>query len=285
MGTADGPASLFHSAHPQTNLSFSETFSTEITLLDCHQGFRPLDLYEELEGNSLERRKKKVLEVCKKAEEITKKTLEKNQFPLIFGGDHSLAMGTWSGVKSAKNDDFGLIWIDAHLDAHTQQTSPSHAFHGMPVANLLGYEAESTFPPILKPENLFYIAARSFESEEISFLDQHNVKIFYMEDIRRQSFSAIFDEIQQYFSDHSLPYGISFDVDAMDPKEAPGTGVPEENGLLGAEIFPSLQGILHDPRLLAFEILEFNPYLDQDDKTVDFLWKLTETLVGDKNDT
>lgn len=287
MSTGDGPAALFQNTCPHSGQTFAATFGDYVTIIDSHADFRPTQAHEALHGEALIQRTQKVRESCAKAAEITQTVYGKNQFPFSFGGDHSLAAGTWAGIKSAHPGDFGLIWIDAHLDAHTPETTPSHAYHGMPVAALLGLGDQALIQlsknlPVIKAENLFYIGARSFESEETSLLNSLNVKIFYMEDLQTHSFADIFAHIRQDFKNRGIPYGISLDIDAFDPTEAPGTGVPEVNGLYSEDVLPSFCGLMNDPDLLAFEVLEFNPHLDHNHKTMQLLWRLAHTLRGDK---
>ena len=127
--------------------------------------------------------------------------IAQNVFPIAIGGDHSMAIGTWSAVVNALDmrQKFGLIWIDAHLDAHTPHTSPSQAYHGMPVASLLG-EGPSELASIggrgqkIAPEHICFVGARSYEEGEHLFLQQRDVKIFYMEELRERGMGAVMND-------------------------------------------------------------------------------------------
>lgn len=202
--------------------------------------------------------------------------LDKGKFPVVVGGDHSLAVGTWNGVGqffSANNmSNLGLIWIDAHMDSHTPETTPSGAWHGMPLAALLGYGkkelAQLKRPlPIVKPENLRLIGIRSFEEGEAKLLEKLNVKVYFMDEVRRRGFSTVLKEAIEHVAMHTDGYGVSLDVDVVDPAEAPGVGSPEPGGLFAKELLAGLPLFCADPRLKAFELVEFNPSRDQGDAT------------------
>jgi arginase len=226
-----------------------------------------------------------VLEVTTHLCEQTKNALLQGKTPLILGGDHSIAIGTWSGVKSAVGDeDVGLIWIDAHMDAHSPETSPSLNIHGMPIAVLLGH-GDSRFTtlggraPKLKPENVCLIGIRSFESGEEQLLKELGVKVYPMKEVQDRGFSSIFKEARKSIS--ARKFGLSIDVDAFDPEEAPGTGTPEIDGLKFTDVTTILQDLTQDSELLALEITEFNPHRDIDNKTRHLVWNIAKIIAGD----
>jgi arginase len=217
--------------------------------------------------------------------EHTKNAVLEGEVPLVLGGDHSIAIGTWSGIKAAIGlEDMGLIWIDAHLDAHTPKTSPSLNMHGMPVAVLLG-NGEARFThlcgshPKLKPENICLIGIRSFEKEEEAFLKNMGVTIYSMKEVDERGFQAVFQDALTKFS--NLKFGMSIDVDAFDPTEAPGTGTNESLGIKLNDVQSSLYNLLQNPNFLALEITEFNPHLDEDNKTANLVWNLARNISGD----
>ncbi len=126
------------------------------------------------------------------------RSVSRGDFPIVLGGDHSCAIGTWSGVKSAmqEHDRLGLIWVDAHMDSHTFATTPSSAIHGMPLACLLGHGDEhlthiSSPLPKLRPEDVCLIGTRSFEEGEAKLLQQLGVRVFHMEEILRRGMEAV----------------------------------------------------------------------------------------------
>jgi len=212
-------------------------------------------------------------------------TLVKQQRPFVFmGGDHANAMGVWGGVLSALHSprDFGLIWIDAHMDAHTFQTSESGNIHGMPVAGLLG-QGDARLReiygqhPALHPANLIQIGIRSFESGEAQLLKRLGVKTYDMARIRRSGgLALVLQQAIRHMRQRCSHFGITIDLDAIDPKFAPGVGVPEAGGISGKALYRALKGLGSDPALVGLEIAEFNPLQDRNHRTE----RLVEQLVG-----
>lgn len=209
-----------------------------------------------------------------------RQAISNGSFPIILGGDHSNAVGTWNAIE----EPFGLIWIDAHMDAHTPETTPSGAYHGMPVADLLGYGLPelaqlSSKKPILNPRNLVLIGARSFEEGEEELLKKLNVKIYFIEEVKRRGLAKILPEAIEYVMHNVSRLGISLDLDIFTVEDAPGVGSPEKNGIHPNEILPLLHQIAKDPRLVAFEIVEFNPERDVDHKTRELIFKILQEIM------
>jgi arginase len=211
---------------------------------------------------------------CQALAKAVADVLSKNHFFAVFGGDHSCAMGTWSGVQSVTREkgDIGLIWIDAHMDSHTPETSETGNIHGMPLASLLGY-GDSMFTTILgpapkfKPEHVCLIGIRSFETGEAELLKRLNVRIYYMEDVKRRGLEEIMQEALSIVNAGTIGYGVTLDMDSIDPGEAPGTGVSEPDGLAAKELTRAFQKVAGDKRLLGIEIVEFDPHRDVDHMT------------------
>lgn len=208
-----------------------------------------------------------------------------NELCIVIGGDHSCGIGTWSGVIKSLNaqNNFGLIWLDAHMDAHTFETSPSKSYHGMPLSVLLGKGDDilgniGLSGPKIKPENLVLIGVRSFEDEEKSLLENNGVKIFYLEDVKRIGVQKVFEEALQIATNNTKGFGISVDLDVFDPQIAPGVGSPEQNGLMYEEVNSHLHILFSSRNLKCLEITEFNPELDEKDKTADILYQILQTL-------
>ncbi|MGD9592365.1 MAG: arginase [Candidatus Berkiella sp.] len=208
-------------------------------------------------------------------------------FPIIVGGDHSIAIGTWSGVVDAHQAQgkFGLIWVDAHMDSHTAQTTPSHHIHGMPLATLLGY-GESTLVNLtltgakLNPADVVLIGIRSFESQEAQLLKNLNVKIYFIDEVNQRGFENVFEEAVNIVSENTKGFGVSIDIDAFDPSIAPGTGVPEPNGIKDVPgVQRALKKVRKNDKLKAIEIAEFDPTRDQDEKTAMLVEKLISALL------
>lgn len=213
-------------------------------------------------------------------------TLAAGEFPVVIGGDHSCAVGTWSGAANALGDGerLGLIWIDAHMDSHRPETSLSHAIHGMPLAVLLGQGkrellALADHGPVLRPENLCLIAVRSYEEAEAEFLDRLGVRVITIAEVRERGIAAALAEARAIAGRGTRAFGISLDLDAIDPSEAPGIGSPEPAGLAVAPLLGALQSLLADPALIALEIAEFNPEKDRAQRTRHLVLAVLEHLV------
>jgi arginase len=195
--------------------------------------------------------------------------LRQNQQPLVLGGDHSCAVGTWSAVADHLRPQgaLGLVWIDAHLDAHTPDTSDSQAPHGMPVAALLSHGPAGMTDLFgwrhkLRPEHLVIIGARSYEPAEKALLDRLGVRVMFMPEVLERGFAACFDEARSRVQTGTAGWGISFDLDGLDPRDAPGTGTPVDQGIRLADALQVLAGCSQDPQFVALEVTEYNPLRD-----------------------
>lgn len=195
--------------------------------------------------------------------------IARGRFPLVIGGDHSCAVGTWSGVAQAIRPQgaLGLVWIDAHLDAHTPETSETQAPHGMPLAALMGHGRPGLTDVYgwrgkLRPEHLVIIGARSYEAGERALLERLGVRVMYMTEVQERGFAACFQEARARVRQGTAGWGISFDVDALDPADAPGTGTPVAAGIRLDEALRVLESCIADPQLKAFELAEYNPLRD-----------------------
>ena len=220
-----------------------------------------------------------------------KESLHNGYFPIIIGGDHSLAMGTWAGVfDSLKHNNFSLLWFDAHMDANTMQTSESMSPHGMPVAALLGHGYEEWTKtnengcPILKAENVYQFGIRSYDDEEKNFLNTHNAHIYYAEMCAETGLEKNLQDVMKNLKTNY--YGVSIDVDAFDPTFAPGTGTTEPDGLNPNDMLSFLSKVAHDDRCVALEIMEFNPDKDIRNQTLHWITLFIESLMNtNHNDT
>lgn len=286
MGTGAGALALCHSVNPldHSNHRFDQSFFDKSYQIQAHPQGIPSPKLSFSYPNG-QNRFENVLDSIQQTYDHVTCTLKNNSFPFVLGGDHSIAIGTWSAVKNFIGQDFGLIWIDAHLDAHTPQTSPSQARHGMPLAALMGYGDSELVTigselPKLKPENLVIIGARSFEAGEQELLTRLNVRIMYIEEVLERGFEACFEEAVALATSNNKPFGVSFDIDGFDAALVPGTGTPEPNGFEEMGVLNSMANLLNHEKLVAFELVEYNPKLDQDNKTLKLIWKLVSTLKG-----
>ncbi len=222
-----------------------------------------------------------------KLAKIVAECIKSDNFPLTIGGDHSMAIGTWSGLTTALNatQEFGLIWLDAHMDAHTIETSPSMAYHGMPVACLLGHGMPDLInigrkSTKIRPEHIVLIGVRSYESGEAALLEKLGVRIFKMQEVQQRGFKAVMSEALSIVTNNTKGFGLSVDLDGFDPTEAPGVGSPVPNGLLKHEVLPVLQTLIaHHSMFKALEIAEYNPQLDKKFLTAQLIVELAESLL------
>lgn len=212
--------------------------------------------------------------------------VQRNQLPLVLGGDHSCAIGTWSGVASAlrPRGALGLVWIDAHMDAHLPHTSPTGNLHGMPLACLLGHGdsvlARLAGTPALRPEHVCLVGVRSFEEGEAELLERLRVRVIAMDEVRRRGLEDCLAEATRIACDGTAAYGLSLDVDGLDPDDAPGVGTPVPDGIRGDELRRALSGFAGDPRLAALEVVEYNPLHDPAGVTARLVLDLTAAALG-----
>jgi ornithine--oxo-acid transaminase len=200
----------------------------------------------------------------------TRQAVGEATLPLVIGGDHSIALGTWRGVAQARqrHGAVGLLWIDAHMDAHTSATTETGMLHGMPLAALFG-EGDADLvgvggaeAPRLAPAYVALVGVRSFEAGEAELLRRLGVAVFGMAEIDRRGLAAVMRDALAIVRAAPGGFGVSFDVDSLDPQEAPGVTVPEAHGLIGSEVAATLAGIAGDPRCVALEVVEYNPLND-----------------------
>jgi arginase len=229
-----------------------------------------------------------IAEINARLAETTENLVRNKQLFVTLAGDHSCAIGTWGGARNALwgKGELGLIWIDAHLDSHTPETSPSGNIHGMPAAVLLGHgnallTRVINFHPAIKPENMCFIGVRSYESGEQELLQKLNVKIFYMDEVKQRGLDAIIPEAKAIVTKNTIGYGISIDLDAIDPTEVPGVGSPASDGLHGQELAAALQKhISSNANFIGAEITEFNPRHDINLLTEKVIIKLLAALYS-----
>lgn len=217
--------------------------------------------------------------------------LEGHEFPIVLGGDHSIAVGTWNGAyqffKKKHTLPLGLIWIDAHMDAHTPKTTPSGAWHGMPIAGLLGHGHPHMADlmgrggePVLLPTNVCLIGTRSFEEGEAELLQRLNVRIFFAPEVHQRGMEAVMKEAIAHVSRHTKTFGVSLDLDVITPEEAPGVGSPEEGGIRTIELLKGLSILKSEKTFKAFELVEYNPKRNHLEKTANICFEILKTIMS-----
>lgn len=219
-----------------------------------------------------------------------KEILRNGEIPIILGGDHSIAIGTFSGISSffrEQETDVGLIWLDAHADINTHETSPSGNIHGMPLAAILGYGKEEIvnidgFSPKLKPQYCAHLGARDLDIGEQKRIHELGLRdnFFTMSDIDRRGMVACVKDALIIASRAPGGYAVTFDIDMIDPTFAPGSGTLVRGGATYREAHLALEIIAEQGGMRAFEIVEVNPMLDQSNITVELAGELILSALG-----
>ncbi len=217
---------------------------------------------------------------CTELANETAAVVKSGALPLVLGGDHSCAVGTWQGVARALGGSLGLIWIDAHLDSHTPETSPSGMLHGMPLAELLGVGGDAAHPPVIAPQNVCLIGVRSFEPEEADLLEDLGVRVITMDEIEVCGLHRAFAEALEIATAGTGGFGITIDLDALDPTEAPGVNLPVPGGIGLLALRKVLAERALDARLAALEIVEFNPQLDRNAQAERAVTGIVDAIFG-----
>jgi arginase len=216
--------------------------------------------------------------------------LEAGAVPIVLGGDHSIAIGTVSGLASfyrQKNQRVGVIWFDAHGDMNTPETSPSGNIHGMPFAVILGNGAPELtgiagFSPKVHPEDCVLIGARSVDTEEARLMRASGVRIYTMREIDERGMSAVMDEAVILASRHTAGFHVTMDMDFVDPSYAPGVGTPVPGGPTYRESHLAMEKVADSGRMLSFELTEVNPVLDISNRTAELGVELILSAFGKK---
>jgi arginase len=222
-------------------------------------------------------------ELAQKVAEV----VEAGRFPLVLGGDHSIAIGTLAGL-SDKYKNLGVIWYDAHADFNTAETSPSGNIHGMPLAVSVGLGHESLVNlhsegRKVKPENIVIIGARSVDPEERQLIKEQGVKVFTMHEIYRYGMTAVMEEALSYLRSREVDgVHLSLDLDGLDPLYTPGVGTPVPGGISYRESHLAMEMLEDSGMITSAEFVEVNPILDEKNKTADVAVGLMGSLFGEK---
>ena len=242
-------------------------------------------------GNENARFLKQIAETCTRTAEAVVKTLEEGMTPLLLGGDHSLAAGSISGVAHfcrRQNQQIGVLWLDAHSDINTPESSPSGNVHGMPLAALLGLGPEPLanifgYAPKIAPENTVLIGLRDIDAGERDNLRRAGVtEVYTMRDIDERGMRAVMEEALRAAGRGTAGYHVSLDMDWIDPEDAPGVGTPVRGGATYREAHLAMEIIADHGRLLSFEIVEVNPVIDEHNRTADLAVELACSAFGKK---
>lgn len=212
-----------------------------------------------------------ILTFSKSLKDKVSESIRQGHFPVILGGDHSLAIGSISGVAE-HYDDLGIIWYDAHGDLNVPEESPSGNMHGMPLRILAGEGDEKLvqlggFAPKVKPENIVLIGMRDLDFGEREYIKKHQIRTYTMADIDERGIRSVIEESIAYLKDKTDGVHLSLDVDALDPNETPGTGTKVLGGLTYRESHYALELLNQSDMITSMDIVEVNPLLDVENRT------------------
>ena len=235
-------------------------------------------------GNTRLKYLEPILKVSEELADIVTSALETKEFPLVLGGDHSIALGSITGVTRVYKD-ISVIWIDAHADFNTEETTPSGNIHGMILAALAGIgNSQLTdiggWAPKLDPQKIILVGARDLDRGEREFLRSHHVHVFTMSDIDKRGISNVMQEALSLAGKASDGIHLSLDMDALDPVHAPGVGTPVRGGLTYREAHMIMELIAESGHLIGMDVVEVNPILDRENATAMLAVELVMSALG-----
>jgi len=227
-----------------------------------------------------------IVQVCEELANIVTDSLQANEFPLVLGGDHSIALGSISGVARV-HKNIGVLWIDAHGDFNTDETTPSGNVHGMILAASAGIGHRDLtnvggWSPKIQTETIVIVGARALDPAERERLHANAIHVFTMSDIDQRSISEVMREALTITGLHKDGIHLSLDMDALDPKEAPGVGTPVRGGLTYREAHLAMEMIAGMGNLVSMDVVEVNPILDRENATASLAVELVLSALGKK---
>jgi arginase len=231
---------------------------------------------------------REIADACTHLANLVLEIRQEGRTPLVLGGDHSIAVGTVSGVAESfrrQDQKIGLIWFDAHADFNTPEISPSGNVHGMPMASIMGYgPPELThifgFSPKVLPEHAVQIGIREVDPEERELVKRSGVRVFTMKDIDRRGIGTVMDEALSIVTKGTSGFAVTLDADFLDPIESPGVATPVRGGADYREAHLAMEMISDTKKMVSFEITEINPILDVQNKTAHFGMELILSAFG-----
>ena len=231
-----------------------------------------------------------IAEACRELAEIVEKTLGEGMLPLVLGGDHSIAVGSCSGVSDffrKQDKKIGYLWLDAHGDMNTPETSPSGNVHGMPLAALIGYGAPEMagllgYQPKVEPRNVSIVGVRDLDPKERRLVKESGVHAFTMRDIDERGMHEVLSNALRFASDDTDGIAVSLDMDFVDPGDAPGVGTPIQGGVTYREGHLAMEMIADSKAMVSLEIVEINPVIDLLNKTALLGVEMVLSALGKK---
>jgi len=240
-----------------------------------------------------EKRAKYLQEIAETCQDIcisVQKSLREGFLPLVLGGDHSIAAGVAAGVSSHFREDkkqIGYLWLDAHGDMNTPESSPSGNVHGMPLAAIMGYGADELvmlggFKPKAEPGNIVIVGARDLDAQERKIVKKSGIHVFTMRDIDERGMREVMSDALKYAMDDTDGVAVSLDMDFVDPSDAPGVGTPVRGGVTYREAHLAMEMIADSEAMASLEVVEINPVIDEHNRTALLGVELVLSGLGQK---
>lgn len=230
-----------------------------------------------------------ISQVCRETYRLVASALQEGCFPLILGGDHSLSIGSVPAVAAhyrARGERIGVLWVDAHTDMNTPDTTPSGNIHGMSLAALAGLGPDSLTrimgdpAPVVDPANICVIAARDIDDREKEVVRAAGIRVFTMSEVDERGIASCVDEALERLNDGTAGFHLSYDLDGLDPMVAPGVGTPVPGGLTYREGHLVCEKIARSGTLVSLEFVEVNPVLDERNGTARMAVDLMASALG-----
>jgi arginase len=231
-----------------------------------------------------------IAETCADVAAAAEKSLSEGFLPLVLGGDHSIAAGVAAGVANYFRKDkkqIGYLWLDAHGDMNTPDSSPSGNVHGMPLAAIMGYGAPELvdllgFKPKAEPGNIVIVGARDLDAQERKIVKKSGIHVFTMRDIDERGMREVMADALKYAMDDTAGIAVSLDMDFVDPSDAPGVGTPVRGGVTYREAHLAMEMIADTESMVSLEVVEINPILDEHNRTALLGVELVLSGLGQK---
>jgi arginase len=240
--------------------------------------------------NSRARFLTEITAACEELAALVENALQESTLPVVLGGDHSIAAGSAAGVASfyrKRGERIGIVWLDAHTDINTPDTSPSGNIHGMPLAAILGLGPKDLanvagFAPKVLTQNTVVIGARSVDPGERETLRQLGIRVYTMSELDERGMAQVIEEAVQIASRNTAGFHVTMDMDFLDPFYAPGVGTPERGGATYREAHLAMEKLADTGRVLSVEVTEVNPLFDKANQTAQLAVELILSALGKK---
>ncbi|NLW52014.1 MAG: arginase [Tissierellia bacterium] len=267
------------------NFSGVKVYGLENSVYDIKEYFTDMKIIDEIELKSNHEKLinlETVADINRRVFEESDKIIKDGYSPLLFGGDHSIAIGSISATAN-NYDNVGVIWIDAHADINDENTSPTGNIHGMPLSFLLGHGHEKLseiggFSPKIRPENIVYLGLRSVDPGEVKAINDLNIKAYYYDEIKEKSIQVVLEETLTYLKDINA-WHIQFDFDSMDPYVLPAVSTPVDGGFTKEEVLYMFDKLINDGHVKAIDLVEYNKSNDINNTSLEFAKTLIEKIL------